>query len=74
MATKRIISSRELWKKISEGELKEIIEFASKRKNELDVQIRDNYLNVYSLIFYPVKQYRLPFTKNSRHCSGNILL
>jgi len=47
MATQRIISSKELWRKLTAGEYKEIIEFASKRKNDLDVQIRDNYLNIY---------------------------
>ena len=44
--TKREIS-KELWEKLTQGEYKEIIEFASKRKNNLDVQIRDNYLNIY---------------------------
>ena len=47
MDTKRLITSKELWKKLTEGEYKEIIDFASQRKNELDVQIRDNYLNIY---------------------------
>ena len=32
---------------MTEGEYKEVIDFASKRENELDVQIRDNYLNIY---------------------------
>ena len=45
--TKRFISSKELLKKLTEGEYKEIIEFASNRENDLDVQIRDNYLNIY---------------------------
>ena len=44
--TKRKIS-KELWTKLTEGEYKGIIEFASKRENNLDVQIRDNYLNIY---------------------------
>ena len=47
MATKRKISNEKFWKKLTEGEYKEIIDFASKRENELDVQIRDNYLNIY---------------------------
>lgn len=47
MATRRIISSKELWTKLTEGEYNEIIKFASKRENDLDVQIRDNYLNIY---------------------------
>ena len=47
MVTKRVISSKELWKKLTEGEYKDIIEFALKRENNLDVQIRDNYLNIY---------------------------
>ena len=47
MATKRKISNEKFWKKLTEGEYKEIIGFASKRENELDVQIRDNYLNIY---------------------------
>ena len=47
MATKRKISDDEFWKKLTEGEYKEIIAFASKRENELDVQVRDNYLNIY---------------------------
>ena len=47
MATKRVISSKELWKKLTKGKYKDIIEFASKRENNLDVQIRDNYLNIY---------------------------
>ena len=48
MGTKRLITSKELWKKLTtEGKYKEIIDFASQRKNELDVQIRDNYLNIY---------------------------
>ena len=46
MATKRKISDDEFWKKLTEGEYKEIIAFASKRENELDVQVRDNYLNI----------------------------
>ncbi len=47
MATRRIISSDELWKKLTEGAYREIINYASKRENNLDVQIRDNYLNIY---------------------------
>ena len=47
MATKRKISNEKFWKNLTEGEYKEIIDFASQRKNELDVQIRDNYLNIY---------------------------
>lgn len=47
MATKRKISNEKFWKILTEGEYKEIIDFASQRKNELDVQIRDNYLNIY---------------------------
>lgn len=47
MATKRKISNKNFWKKLTEGEYKEIIEYASKRENKLDVQIRDNYLNIY---------------------------
>ena len=45
--TKRLITNEELWKKLTEGEYKEIIEYSSKRENDLDVQIRDNYLNIY---------------------------
>ena len=47
MATKRLITSKELLQKLTDGEYKEIIEFAAKRENNLDVQIRDNYLNIY---------------------------
>ena len=47
MATKRKISNEKFWKNLTKGEYKEIIDFASQRKNELDVQIRDNYLNIY---------------------------
>ena len=47
MAKKRIISSERLRKKLTEGEYKEVIDYASKLGNELDVQIRDNYLNIY---------------------------
>lgn len=47
MATKRKISNEKFWKNLTEGEYKEIIDFASQRENELDVQIRDNYLNIY---------------------------
>ena len=47
MATKRLITSKELWRKLTEGEYQEIIEFAANRDNDLDVQIRDNYLNIY---------------------------
>lgn len=47
MATKRKISNEIFWKILTEGEYKEIIAFASQRENELDVQIRDNYLNIY---------------------------
>ena len=47
MNTKRKISNEKFWKKRTEGEYKEIIAFASKRENELDVQVRDNYLNIY---------------------------
>ena len=46
MATKRLISDY-LKRKLTEGDYKEIMEFAAKRENELDVQIRDNYLNIY---------------------------
>lgn len=47
MATKRLIISKELLQKLTKGSYKEIIEFAAKRENDLDVQIRDNYLNIY---------------------------
>ena len=47
MATKRLITSKELLQKLTKGSYKEIIEFAAKRENDLDVQIRDNYLNIY---------------------------
>jgi len=47
MDKRRIISSNELWKKLTEGVYQEIINYASKRENDLDVQIRDNYLNIY---------------------------
>ena len=47
MATKRKISDEKFWKNLTEGEYKKIIAFASQRENELDVQIRDNYLNIY---------------------------
>ena len=47
MATKRKISNEKFWKILTEGEYKDIIAFASQRENELDVQIRDNYLNIY---------------------------
>ena len=47
MTKKRIITSKELWMKLTQGEYKKIIEYASKRENDLDVQIRDNYLNIY---------------------------
>ena len=47
MATKRLITSKELLQKLTYGDYKEIIEFAAKRENDLDVQIRDNYLNIY---------------------------
>ena len=47
MATKRKISNEKFLKNLTEGEYKEIIDFASQRENELDVQIRDNYLNIY---------------------------
>ena len=46
MANNRKISD-DFLKKLIEGEYKEIIDFASKRENELDVQIRHNYLNIY---------------------------
>ena len=47
MFTQRKISNEKFWKNLTEGEYKEIIAFASQRENELDVQIRDNYLNIY---------------------------
>ena len=47
MATKRKISNEKFWKNLTKCEYKEIIDFASQRENELDVQIRDNYLNIY---------------------------
>ena len=47
MFTQRKISNDKFWKNLTEGEYKEIIDFASQRENELDVQIRDNYLNIY---------------------------
>ena len=47
MATKRKISNEKFLKNLTEGEYKDIIDFASQRENELDVQIRDNYLNIY---------------------------
>lgn len=46
MSTKRVITSKELLYKLK-GDYKEIIEFAANRENDLDVQIRDNYLNIY---------------------------
>ncbi len=45
--TKRRIDSKDLWKQLTNGKYKEIIEFAALRKNDLDIQIRDNYLNIY---------------------------
>ena len=47
MATKRLITNNEFLRKLTKGEYKEIIEYASQRENGLDVQIRDNYLNIY---------------------------
>lgn len=47
MATKRKISNEKFRKNLTEGEYKAIIDYASQRENELDVQIRDNYLNIY---------------------------
>jgi hypothetical protein len=47
MATKRLITSKELIEKLTIGEYKEIIEFATQKENNLDAQIRDNYLNIY---------------------------
>ena len=47
MFTQRKISNEKFWKNLTEGEYKVIIDFASQRENELDVQIRDNYLNIY---------------------------
>jgi len=47
MATRRLITNKELLQKLTNGDYKEIIEFASRRENDLDVQIRDNYLNIY---------------------------
>lgn len=47
MAKERIISSKRLMEKLTKGEYKGIIDYASKLENELDVQIRDNYLNIY---------------------------
>ena len=47
MATRRLITNKELLQKLTTGDYKEIIEFASRRENDLDVQIRDNYLNIY---------------------------
>lgn len=47
MFTQRKISNDKFWKNLTEGEYKVIIDFASQRENELDVQIRDNYLNIY---------------------------
>ena len=47
MATKRRISDEKFWNSLTKGEYKEIIDFASQRENELDVQIRDNCLNIY---------------------------
>ena len=48
MAKKRRILSDKLFKKLKNNDVyKKIINFASKRENDLDVQIRDNYLNIY---------------------------
>ena len=47
MVTRRFISSKEFLRKLTQGKYKDIIEYASQRENELDVQIRDNYLNIY---------------------------
>lgn len=43
----RKISNDRLWQKLDTGELKSVMEYASDPKNQLDIQIRDNYLNVY---------------------------
>ena len=47
MTIKRLITNKELLQKLTDGDYEEIIEFAAKRENNLDVQIRDNYLNIY---------------------------
>lgn len=47
MAKKRRKLSDTLLGKLRHGEYEAIIKFASKRENDLDVQIRDNYLNIY---------------------------
>lgn len=78
MATKRKISSKAFWKKLTEGEYKEIIDFASKRENELDVQIRDNYLNIYYqggnlLKISPRSLYFDEFYFHRVHCGDAIL-
>lgn len=78
MATKRKISSEEFWKKLTEGEYKEIIDFASQRENELDVQIRDNYLNIYYkggnlLRVHPRSLYFDEFYFHRIHCGDTIL-
>ena len=78
MFTQRKISSKAFWKKLTEGEYKEIIDFASKRENELDVQIRDNYLNIYYqggnlLKISPRSLYFDEFYFHRVHCGDAIL-
>lgn len=78
MVTKRKISNGAFWKKLTEGEYKEIIDFASKRENELDVQIRDNYLNIYYrggnlLKISPRSLYFDEFYFHRVHCGDAIL-
>lgn len=43
----RYITNHGLLKKLESGVLKDVMDYASKRENELDIQIRGNYMNIY---------------------------